>query len=83
MERPCGDLQCSYGVVPPVLSPVSARWALGSLANGMQNLTFNPSETTVRSIAPGAGPPNAVGVAMVAHLVADDIYLDLKLTSWS
>lgn len=75
--------ESSYGVVPPVLSPVGTRWALGSLANGVQNLTFNPWETTVRSIAPGAGPPNAVGVAMVAHLVADDIYLDLKLTSWS
>ncbi len=76
-------LESSYGVVPPVLSPLGTRWALGSLANGVQNLTFNPWETTVRSIAPGAGPPDAVGVAMVAHLVADDIYLDLKLTSWS
>ena len=75
--------ESSYGVLPPVLSPLGTRWALGSVANGVQSLTFNPWETTVRSIAPGAGPPDAVGVPMVAHLVADDIYLDVKLTSWS
>lgn len=75
--------ETSYGVLPPVLSPLGTQWALGSLAGGVQGLTFAPWETTVRSIAPGAGPPNAVGVPMVMHLVADDIYLDINVTNWN
>ena len=75
--------ETNYGVLAPVLSPLGTQWALGSLAGGVQGLTFAQWETTVRSIAPGAGPPDAVGVPMVMHLVADDIYLDIKVTSWN
>lgn len=72
-----------YNNVPVPVSPIGTQWALGSLSMGVQNLTFNAWETTVRSLSPGAGPPDAVNQPMVVHLVAEDIYLDLTMTSWA
>ena len=72
-----------YDTLPPVDSPAGTRWARGSLASGVGNLTYQTWETTVRSIAPGAGPPDAVNVPMVMHLLAEDIYLDITMASWA
>lgn len=68
--------EAAYNNIPLPVSPVGTEWALGSISMGVQTLTFKPWETTVRSIAPGAGPPNAVNAPMVVHLLADDIYLN-------
>lgn len=72
-----------YTNFPVPVSPLGTQWALGSISMGVQNLTFNAWETTVRSLFPGAGPPDAVNQPMVVHLVAEDIYLDLTMTSWA
>lgn len=61
-----------------LVSPVGTRWAMGTLAMGVETLTFAPWQTAI-----GSNPPGAVNQPMVLHLVADDIYLDITLTSWA
>lgn len=60
------------------VSPTGTRWAVGSLAMGVENLTFSPWQSAV-----GSNPPGAVNQPMVLHLIEDDIYLDITLTSWA
>lgn len=65
-------------------SPAGTRWAFtlnnpGQLvsADNFENLTFaNWQDAVLRN------PSSAVGVAGVLHLVAEDIYLDIRITSW-
>lgn len=56
-------------------SPIDTEWAIGT-TDDMTNLVFDSFRKTVR-------PQNAVGKSFVLHLVTDDVYLDLKFTSWS
>jgi hypothetical protein len=56
-------------------SPADTQWAFGTTAN-LGSLTF----TTFRGTSK---PQNAVGQNMVLHLVTDDIYIDIKITSWT
>lgn len=57
-------------------SPVGTRWAFGS-ALDYENLTFG-----TWGEAHNGNPPSLVGQDMVLHLVAEDIYLDIRFTEW-
>ncbi len=56
-------------------SPTGTEWAIGTTDN-VEQLTFAPFRTTIR-------PKNVVGENLVLHLMADDVYIDIKFTSWS
>lgn len=60
------------------LSPSDTAWALGTTAN-YSLLTYTDWETWTGGIP---NVPNIVGKNAVVHLITDDIYLDLKFTSW-
>src|SRR2546427_4356535 len=60
------------------LSPTNTEWASGTTAN-YNSLTYTDWNTWVQA---SGGPPSTVGVNAVVHLKSDDIYLDLKFTSW-
>ncbi|MDW3197123.1 MAG: cadherin repeat domain-containing protein [Cytophagales bacterium] len=57
-------------------SPVDTEWALGTTEQGIANLTFDKFRTTVK-------PKEVVDKNMVLHLITDDVYIDIKFTSWS
>ncbi len=57
-------------------SPADTEWALGTTADGIENLTFAEFRTTIQ-------PKEAVDKDMVLHLITDDVYIDIKFTSWS
>lgn len=56
-------------------SPEDTRWAFGTTSN-LGSLTFSTFRGTSK-------PKLAVGQNMVVHLISDDIYIDIKITSWS
>ena len=56
-------------------SPDDTRWAFGTTSS-LASLTFSTFRGTSK-------PKNAVGQNMVMHLVTDDIYIDIKITSWT
>ena len=58
-----------------ISSPADTQWAFGTTAN-LGSLTFASFRGTSK-------PQNAVGQNMVLHLVTDDIYIDIKITSWT
>lgn len=58
------------------VSPEGTEWAFGTTAD-VGSLTFDDWETTVME-----NPPSMVGQDMVVHLITDDIYIDIKFTSW-
>ncbi|HBH49186.1 MAG TPA: hypothetical protein DDX98_11125 [Bacteroidales bacterium] len=58
-------------------SPAGTLWAEGTTSN-IDGLTFNTLENAI-----GGSVKNAVGRDLVLFLVDDNIYLDLKFTSWS
>jgi hypothetical protein len=60
------------------LSPVDTEWATGTTAN-YSSLSYTNWEEWARSVG---GPPLTVGVNAVVHLISDDIYLGLTITSW-
>tara|TARA_B110000046_G_scaffold24506_1_gene23669 strand:+ start:22 stop:840 length:819 start_codon:yes stop_codon:yes gene_type:complete len=59
------------------VSPAGTEWALGTV-NDITNLTFEPFRT-----ASGGKPKDVVGQNMVLHLITDDVYISIKLTSWA
>src|ERR1043166_4163493 len=61
------------------MSPADTEWADGSAAN-YATLTFTDWNSWTKFTHPG--PPNTIGVAAVVHLITDDIYIDIKITSW-
>lgn len=61
-------------------SPADTEWADGTTAN-YSSLTYTDWNTWSKNVH--GGPPNTVGVNAVAHLISDNIYLDLKFTSWA
>ena len=56
-------------------SPEDTRWAFGTTSN-LGSLTFSTFRGTSK-------PKLAVGQNMGVHLISDDIYIDIKITSWS
>ncbi|WP_231934564.1 hypothetical protein [Botrimarina colliarenosi] len=62
-------------------SPAGTLWAVGTTAD-LPSLEF---KTWLELIEPGSainGPPNSVGLDFVVQLVDEQIYLDLRFTSW-
>ena len=68
----------SENVASDNTSPAGTAWAQGEYAT-IDDLTF----TSFRDAAPGQKPKNAVGIPMVLHLVEDDVYIEIKITSWA
>jgi len=60
------------------VSPKDTEWALGTIesADDIAGLSFNTFRSTV-------APKQSVGKDMVLHLVTDDVYINIKFTSWS
>lgn len=58
-------------------SPAGTEWATGDAAN-YASLTFRPWVQWTAN-----NPPATVGVDAVVHLIADDIYVDIRFASWS
>ncbi|HEY9165690.1 MAG TPA: LamG-like jellyroll fold domain-containing protein [Candidatus Kryptonia bacterium] len=61
------------------ISPTGTEWAIGTTTD-LASLTFGTWYSTVWSIG---GPLSAVGHDMVVHLIADNIYIDIKFLSWT
>ena len=59
------------------LSPAGTEWAFGTTA-AFASLNYTNWEAWA-----GNNPPGTVGRNAVVHLIAEDIYLDLRFTSWS
>ncbi len=59
------------------VSPADTEWSLGTV-DDIESLTFQPFRT-----ATGGAPKNVVGQNMVLHLITDDVYLSVKITSWA
>lgn len=66
-------------------SPVGTEWAFGRTSDGVENLTFTSwiVATTVPDPDNEATPPLLVDSNMVLHLIAENIYLDIKFLSWA
>jgi Secretion system C-terminal sorting domain len=59
------------------LSPAGTEWSFGTTAD-MDTLTFENFQ-----LANGGKPQKMINKDMVLHLIADDIYIDIKFTSFS
>lgn len=57
-------------------SPVDTEWARGTTSEGIATLTFDKFRATIQ-------PKDVEGVDLVLHLITDDVYIDIKFTSWS
>ncbi len=57
-------------------SPVGTEWAIGTL-DELESLTFNYFRNAI------SRPKSVVGKNLVLHLIEDDIYVNVKFTSWS
>jgi hypothetical protein len=62
------------------LSPAGTEWANGSLEN-YATLSYTNWNRWAQGVNPG--PRATVGVQAVVHLIAEDIYLSVKFTSWT
>ena len=60
------------------VSPLGTEWAVGTIADGVENLTFG---TWFQSNA--GSPPESIGIPKVLHLIAEDIYIDVTITAWT
>lgn len=64
-------------------APSDTEWAFGNINDGVGTLTFT-TWGVAHSVASGFGDPSSlIGQDMVVHLITDDIYIDIKLLSWS
>lgn len=59
-------------------SPAGTEWAQGTFAD-LEMMEF----TTFRAASPNDKPKNVVGIPMVLHLILDDIYIEITITSWA
>ncbi len=57
-------------------SPVGTEWAIGTL-DELESLTFDYFRNAI------SRPKTVVGKNLVLHLIEDDIYINVKFTSWS
>lgn len=57
-------------------SPVGTEWAIGTL-DELESLTFDYFRNAI------SRPRAVVGKNLVLHLIEDDIYINVKFTSWS
>ena len=66
------------GVANNNSSPAGTEWAQGTFAD-IASLNF----TNFLSACPGNKPPNVVAEPLVLHLIEDDIYIEITITSWA
>ena len=59
------------------VSPAGTEWAYGT-TDDFASLTFRTWE-----LWNGGNPPSMVGRNAVLHLIQEDIYIDIKFTSWA
>lgn len=59
-------------------SPAGTEWAQGTFAD-LEMMEF----TNFRSACPNNKPKNVVGIPMVVHLIQDDVYIEITITSWA
>ena len=59
-------------------SPAGTEWAQGTFAD-LEMMEF----THFRAACPSNKPKNVVGIPMVVHLIQDDVYIELTITSWA
>ena len=69
-------------------SPANTEWAYDLAGNGNTGLTMTAAnhaalsfETWVNAV--NNGPPSAVNLPGVLHLISEDIYIDIEVTSWT
>jgi hypothetical protein len=82
---PCGGIQGLYNAKTEsgfahYFSPADTLWANGTTAN-YATLSYTDWNSWAKGVNPS--PPSTVGVNAVLHLITDDIYLDIKFTSWA
>ena len=58
--------------------PAATQWAIGTTAQGVENLTFGTFYDTH-----GCAPQNILNVDMVLKLVVENVYIDIKFLSWT
>ena len=61
-------------------SPHDTEWAFGTIADGINTLTF---DTFLGDSFADCGPPTVVNQNAVLHLITDDIYIDIKFVFWT
>ena len=61
-------------------SPSDTEWAFGTTADDLGLLIFSDWQTWAQSVG---GPPDTTGLDAVLHLITDDIYIDIRFTSWT
>ncbi|MCB9193706.1 MAG: T9SS type A sorting domain-containing protein [Flavobacteriales bacterium] len=59
------------------VSPAGTEWAFGTTAD-IGSLTFTDWKNAINN-----DPPSSVGMPMVLHLIAEDIYVDLEFQFWT
>lgn len=59
-------------------SPAGTEWAIGTTAD-LENLTFQ----NFRNADPDKKPKNLLGKDLVLHLIEDNLYFDIKFTTWT
>lgn len=60
------------------ISPMGTEWAIGSIEDGIENLSFGTWFSTL-----GGAPTEQIGLNKVLHLISEDIYIDVELLSWT
>ena len=67
--------------------PYDTEWAFGTIADGVENLTFDnflgDNFTSCGPGGPNGGGVSPVNMDAVLHLISEDIYIDIKFLSWS
>lgn len=59
-------------------SPAGTEWAQGTFAD-LAMMEF----TNFRAACPSNKPKNVVGIPLVAHLIQEDVYIEITITSWA
>jgi hypothetical protein len=63
--------------------PYDTEWAYGTIADGVENLTFdNFLGPNFVNCAPGEPSTSPVDKDAVLHLISEDIYIDIKFLDW-
>lgn len=63
--------------------PSDTEWAFGNISDGVNTLTFTTWGVSHTDDANEGNPTSLIDQDMVVHLITDDIYIDIKLLSWS
>ncbi|MGB0933519.1 MAG: T9SS type A sorting domain-containing protein [Lishizhenia sp.] len=67
------------GPYDSTLSPADTEWAIGSISDGINNLTF---DRFVGTLQDNVGDYILLS-PMVLHLITEDIYIDVNFLSWA